>query len=162
MKTKRIFPVIVFVLFLTALGSTTIIAQNLKQWTWSEYSTKFKAPSDLEITLNDASGFSGTNSDIALSIYPMMDEDLSYSEMESELRTWVKENGVRSTQGTEYLDDLSGYWGCFIEGTKDGFPVFAMLVIDPDFPEISLYVWLSYRESYEDVALDILLSFKPI
>jgi len=159
MRKKLVFALMIGI---TLILSSSISAQELEEWIWDEYSTSFKAPYDLELTQHDGDGFNGNNDYLALSIYPRLDENLSYEGMEDALVDWVINNGLKKVSEPDYIDDLNGYWGIFVEGTNDGFPVFAMLVVDPDFPAITLYVWLSYDYDYEDIAVEILLSFMPI
>jgi hypothetical protein len=47
------------------------------------------------------------------------------------------------------------------EGTIDNFPVALMLIIDPDYPSLSMYVWVSYKAGLEDTVIDMLMSFTP-
>jgi len=149
-------------LFLVAFPLTALMSQTMKSYTWDSYKTKFEIPSDFNITTSDSKRFSAGNNDINLSIYPRLDEYLSYEQMENSLAKWAAENGVALTdEGVVYLDDLNGYWGVMAHGTKDDFPIFLMLIIDPDYEDTSLYIWLSYRESKIEVAEKILMSFTP-
>jgi len=162
MKTNTLASVATFVFLFLINSSFTLVAQELEQWTWDDYYIKFKAPSDLELSQNDSEGFSGSNSKISLSIYPMTDNEMSYSELKTALLEWVIDNDMTNRTDPEYLSDLNGYWGCYTEGNSSGFPVFAMLIVDPDFPDITHYVWISYSADYEETAAEILLSFTPI
>ena len=49
----------------------------------------------------------------------------------------------------------------FYEGDKDDFSVGTMLIVDPDYPDISIYIWVSYSADQTDTVLDMLKSFTP-
>ena len=67
-----------------------------------------------------------------------------------------------STRQRIYLDNLNDYWGCAIDGSKNGFFASILLLVDPNSPDISFYIWISYaREYYHDV-IAILRSFTPM
>lgn len=142
------------------LSSTILNAQDIT-YNWDSYKTKFKIPTDFVVSQSDGYNFIAGNSDINLSIFPKKDENLSYRQMKSYLLDWANRNVVVNLTETTSLNNLNGYWGVFVEGTKDNFPVTLLLLVDPDFPEYSLYVWISYRAEKVDRALDILYSFEP-
>lgn len=134
----------------------------MRSYTWDSYRMKFEIPEDFEIKKSDGKNFSAGNGDIYLSIYPRLNENLSYEGMEEALMAWAKSSNVLFTDdGLMYLDNLNGYWGVMADGVVDNWPVFIMLVIDPDYPETSLYVWLSYSEKGIETAEKILNSFTP-
>jgi hypothetical protein len=83
------------------------------------------------------------------------------SELEEMLDDWRNQSGVSCTGKAEFIPDLNGYWGVYSECTKSGFPVLMLVIRDPDFPELLLYIWISYRESHYQTAIKILRSFKP-
>lgn len=157
MKTIFSAKTVLLCFFLT---STFLHAQDIT-YNWDSYKTRFKIPTDFVVSQSDGNNFIAGNTDINLSIFPRNGENLSYREMKSYLLDWANRNVVVNLTETTSLNNLNGYWGVFVEGTKDNFPVTLLLLVDPDFPEYSLYVWLSYRAEKLDRALDILYSFEP-
>lgn len=143
--------------------SQASFAQDWREFTWDSYKTAFKIPGDFEVTTSSGEKFSATNSAILMSIYPRKDENLSWDEMDEMLRTWTIDNEVENMGETFELDEekLNGYWGMMIEGTKSDYNVATMLIVDPDYPEISLYIWVAYDEGQEDVVIEMLMSFTP-
>ena len=161
---KRAF---VFVLLLTtalAFSSQILMAQEMKAFTWDPYKTKFSVPENFRVTNSTGGYWSGTNDDITMSIYPRKDENLTQRQMRNSVYNWAAENKVKDIGDATELDadKLNGYWGVLYEGTIDGFPVGTMLIVDPDYPDISLYIWVSYREGFDDTVIKILMSFTPI
>jgi hypothetical protein len=134
-----------------------------KTYTWDSYKTKFKVPSDFVVDESTGSKWVGHNDHINLSIYPRKDENLTHREMSKAVYDWAVDNGVRGIGDEVELDTekLNGYWGYLYEGKKNGFEVATMLIVDPDYPEISLYIWVSYDEEYSDEVIDMLKSFTP-
>ncbi len=156
-------------LLLSAAICSLVSAQTLKTWTWDTYKMKFKLPSNMAVQENNADKFEATSTAIAFDIYPRKGENLTYSGMKNAIINWASQTGLRyninNTSGDEqpiYLKSINGYWGCAIDGRKDGFPTSILLLIDPDFPDISFYVWLSYSDDYYHDAVQILKSFEPM
>ncbi|MPM15542.1 hypothetical protein SDC9_61913 [bioreactor metagenome] len=152
---------------LLILASPFISAAQDDGWVtyeWKEYSTEFKIPSDFEVTTSTAEKFSATNSAILMSIYPRSEEYLTWDEMEEALKTWTTDNGVTVSGDIVELDEekMNGYWGVLLEGTKSDYNVGTMLIVDPDFPEISLYIWVAYDSDQVDTVLEMLMSFTPM
>ncbi len=156
--------------FLTlAVASVSFSQAQMKKWTWDTYSMKFKIYETMEVTINTADQFEAKDNNFAFDIYPRKGENLSYERMKSAVKKWANENNVDwstyNNSGNEqpiYISDLHRYWGCAIDGTNKGFPTTLLLLVDPDNPSISFYVWISYRSEYYDDALKILKSFEPI
>lgn len=153
------------------LITTTLFvhAQSLQMWSWNIYKIKFKAPSNLIVQKNDETVYEATNKSMAMDIYPKKGENLTYDGMKNSLTDWAAKTGlVYSAQNSSgntqpiYLDNINGYWGCAIDGSKNGFPTTVVLLVNPDDPDLSFYVWLSYaREYYHDTVI-ILRSFTPM
>jgi hypothetical protein len=145
------------------LSTTALMAQTMKDYTWDTYKTKFSVPKDFRITASTGDKWSGTNDDITLSIYPRKDETLSHREMQTSLHQWAVDNNVKNIGDVVELSEekLNGYWGYLYEGDVDGFPVGTMLIVDPDYPNISIYIWVSYREDLSDTVIKMLMSFTP-
>jgi hypothetical protein len=145
------------------LSTTTLMAQRMKDFTWDSYKTKFSVPNDFRITTSTGEKWSGTNDDITMSIYPRKDQTLSHREMQTSLRQWAVDNDVKNIGDVVELNEekLNGYWGYLYEGDVDGFPVGTMLIVDPDYPGISIYIWVSYREGLSDTVIKMLMSFTP-
>jgi len=144
-------------------------AQSLESWTWDTYKMKFKAPDNMRVEENDANSFQATNDVMTLDIYPRKGENLTYDGMKNAIVNWANQTGLRymdyNSDGDKqpiYLDNVNGYWGCAIDGKKNGYPASMLLLIDPDFPEISFYIWISYSDEYYHDAVTILQSFKPM
>lgn len=51
--------------------------------------------------------------------------------------------------------------GCAIDGEKAANPASILLLVNPDNPEISLNVWIAYKDDYYHV-MQILKSFQPM
>jgi len=150
------------------LTCTYVKAQTLESWTWDTYKMKFKAPDNMRVVKNNADVFEATNDNITMDIYPRKGENLTYDGMKNAIIGWARQSDlVYNTYNTSgkaqpiYLDDVNGYWGCAIDGKKSGFPTSMLLLVDPDYPDISFYVWLSYATEYYHDAVAILDSFEP-
>jgi len=144
-------------------------AQTLESWTWDSYKMKFKAPDNMRVEENDANGFQTTNDKITLDIYPRKGENLTYDGMKNAIIKWADQTGLTyndyNSNGKSqpiYLDNLNGYWGCAIDGKKEGFPASMLLLVNPDYTEISFYIWISYSDEYYHDAINILKSFQPM
>ena len=160
-KQLKLSFMIVFVsLFL--LSGTHVFGQ-MKTFTWDSYKTKFKVPEDFKIDESTSEKWIGSNAKINLSIYPRKDENLTHREMDKAVHQWAVDNGVTDIGEMVELDEskLNGYWGVLYEGKKDGFSIGTMLIVDPDYPNISLYIWVSYDDIYSDTVLEMLKSFTP-
>ncbi len=162
MKLKLFF-------LLLAVASFSYSKGQMKKWTWDTYNMKFKIYESMEVTINNEKQFEAKDNNFAFDIYPRKGEDLSYAKMKDAVRTWANDNNVDwatyNSSGNEqpiYISDLHRYWGCAIDGTNKGFPVTLLLLVNPDYPSISFYVWISYRTEYYDDALKILKSFEPM
>jgi hypothetical protein len=144
-------------------STSALMAQSMKTFTWDPYKTKFSVPSDFRVTTSSGDEWSGTNGDITLSIFPRNGENLSAEGMIDADYNWAVSSGVKEIGDVTVLDadKLNGYWGVMYEGVLDGFPVATMLIVDPDYPDISLYIWVSYRTGLEDSVIEMLMSFTP-
>lgn len=139
-----------------------LASAQMKTWTWDTYKIKYSAPSNFKVSQNTKDVFSAGNQNVNLTIYPRTGESLGYDDMTNALRKWAKSSKVSFTGTPEQLNDLNGYWGVYIDGTaENGNPTTMLLLIDPDYPEIALYVWLQYQDGYVDTAVEILKSFTP-
>lgn len=163
MKRKYLFAVLLL------LSANILKAQSLETWTWDTYKMKFKAPDNMRVEENDATHFEGTNDVIVLDIYPRKGENLTYDGMKNAIVNWASQTGLRymdynsdNDKQPIYLDNLNGYWGCAIDGKKNGAPASMLLLVDPDFPDISFYIWISYTDDYYHDAVAILKSFTPM
>lgn len=157
-----------FLALLLLLSANILKAQSLEAWTWDTYKMKFQAPDNMRVEQNDANSFQATNDKITLDIYPRKGENLTYDGMKTAIANWASATGLRyedyNADGDAqpiYLDNLNGYWGCAIDGKKQGFPASMLLLVDPDFPDISFYIWISYSDEYYHDAVTILKSFQP-
>jgi hypothetical protein len=162
MKKQIKLTVLLVFMAMFFLSGTHVLAQ-MKTFTWDAYKTKFKVPEDFKVDESTDIKWIGHNDNINLSIYPRKDEKLSKLDMTKAVFSWAVDNGVKNIGDAVELDEkkLNGYWGVLYEGDKDEFSVGTMLIVDPDYPDISIYIWISYRESYSDVVLEMLKSFTP-
>ena len=149
--------------------SGVVHAQTLQLWTWDTYKIKFKAPDNLVVQKNDATVYEATNKAMALDIYPRKKENLTYDGMKNAIIKWATDLDLSySPQNSDgdsqpiYLENINGYWGCAIDGTKSGFPATVMLIVNQDSPELSFYIWISYSKEYYHDAVAVLKSFTPM
>jgi hypothetical protein len=159
MTTKRIL-----LAALLTISFNLLYAQSMKAWTWADYKMKFEAPNNLTIKESSGTKFSAGNDNIFLTIYPRKGESLTYTGMKDALQKWARDSKVDfSSSDVGYMSNLNRYWGYYIDGTgSNGLPTSLLLLVDPDYPEYSFYVWLQYQSGYLDTAVDILKSFKPM
>jgi hypothetical protein len=139
-----------------------VSAQTLQTWTWDTYKMKFRAPDNMIVQQNNADSYQATNNNITLDIYPRTGESLTYDGMKNAISNWANQVSLSYTQGPIYMENINRYWGCAIDGTKQGFSATAVLLVDPDYPDISFYVWISYAREYYHDAVAILRSFQPL
>lgn len=149
---------------LATISFNFLFAQSLKGWTWADYKMKFQAPNNFSIKESSGTVFSAGNENLHLSIYPKKGENLTYEKMKGALQKWARENNVEfNSNNVGYMSNLNRYWGYYIDGTgSNGLPTSLLLLVDPDYPEYSFYVWLQYQSGYLNTAVDILKSFKPM
>ncbi len=147
-----------------AISFNLLYAQSLKGWTWTDYKMKFQAPNNFSIKESSGTVFSAGNDNIFLSIYPKKGENLTYERMKGALQKWARENNVDfNSNNVGYMSNLNRYWGYYVDGTgSNGLPTSLLLLVDPDYPEYSFYVWLQYQSGYLNTAVEILKSFKPM
>ena len=81
--------------------------------------------------------------------------------MASSLSRWARENNISYEGSPNYMESLNGYWGCYIDGYSGSAPDSLLLLVDPDYPDVSMYIWLSYTSADYDTAVNILKSFTP-
>jgi hypothetical protein len=122
----------------------------------------------MTVVESTADKFEATNNQITLDIYPRKGENLTYTGMKRAIINWAIKTGLsyndyNSSNESQpiYLKDLNGYWGCAIDGKKAGSPASMLLLEDPDYPDISFYVWISYWDEYYHDVVQILKSFEP-
>jgi len=149
--------------------SLAVNAQSLQSWTWDTYKMKFKAPDNMVVQKNDATVYQASNNSITMDIYPLTGQNLTYDGMKNAIIKWADKSSlsynVTNASGDKqpiYLDNINGYWGCAIDGTKEGFSASALLLVNPDYPDINFYVWISYAPEYYHDAIAILRSFAPM
>ncbi|MDD4215038.1 MAG: hypothetical protein PHR81_09525, partial [Bacteroidales bacterium] len=59
-------------------------------------------------------------------------------------------------------EKMNRYSGFLHEGTVDNYKVEAALLVDPDYPNISFYIFIKYTNERLDDVINILSSFAPI
>lgn len=141
--------------------SATLMAQSMKTWNWTTYKMQFQAPSNFKVDKNNAEIFDAGNGDLHLTIYPEKGNNITEASMKGLLRTWARENKLKFDGSVETMEDLNGYWGVYVDGVANDLPTSILLLVDPDYPNISFYVWLQYDAELEDTAVKILKSFIP-
>ena len=152
-----------FSLVILFFATSAVTAQRLKSWTWDTYKIKFKAPTDFDLDENTGSKWDGGNGKLHLTIYPKKGEKMEEGDLKSALRTWARDTKLSYSGGVQTMENLNGYWGVYIDGKgSNGLPTSILLLVDPDYPTISFYVWLQYKSDYLDTAVEILKSFQPI
>jgi hypothetical protein len=149
--------------------SLAVHAQSLQSWTWDSYKMKFKAPDNMVVAKSDATVFEASNNSVVMDIYPRKGENLTYDGMKNSIIAWASKlslsyNSQNSKGETQpiYIENINGYYGCAIDGSKDGFSASVMLLRDPGNADISFYVWVSYKKEYYHDAVNILKSFAPM
>ena len=151
------------------VASLFLHAQTLQTWTWDTYKMQFSAPNNLVLKKNDATIYEAGNSSMFLDIYPRQGESLTYDGMKNAIIKWANDLGlaydVQNVDGNTqpiYLENLNGYWGCAIDGSKNNLPATILLIVNPNDPSLSFYIWLNYATEYYHDAIAILKSFKPL
>ena len=149
--------------------SVAVNAQTLKLWQWDTYKLKFRAPDNLVLQKNDATIYEAGNNNMYLDIYPRQGEQLTYEGMKSNIIKWAGDLGLSyptvNANGTAqpvYLANLNGFWGCAIDGTKNNLPATVLLIVNPDDPALSFYIWINYTKEYYQDAVAVLKSFTPM
>lgn len=150
------------ILLFSMLLSSQLVFAQMTTWTWDTYKFEFDAPDNFEISKNSEDGFSAANANINLTIYPKKGTALNYKKMLSSLTEWADIQNLDYEEGASYIDGLNGYWGCYIDGVApNDNSTTVLLLIDPDYPEICLYIWLQYHDDYVNTAVEIIQSFTP-
>ena len=155
--------------FAVLLSSISVAsnAQTMQVWNWDSYKMKFKAPDNMVVIKSDGTVYEASNNKITMDIYPRKNENLTYDGMKTALVNWADDLSLYYTTNSSgetqpiYLSNLNGYWGCAIDGSKDGFSASVLLLVDPDHPNISFYIWISYAKEYYHDVVNILKSFTP-
>ena len=156
MRIKIFFSLIIFCFL------TSFVSAQLKTWNWTEYKMQFKAPSSFKIDENNSEKFSAGNGNLYLTIYPKKGTKMSYEGLKNALRDWSRQNDLTYKKDVQYMSNLNRYWGVYIDGVApSGLPTTLLLLVDPDYSNISFYVWLQYQSDYVDTAVEILKSFVP-
>lgn len=158
----------IFLAILVSIISSASIAQKMQVWNWDSYKMKFKAPDNMVILKSDGTVYEASNNKITMDIYPRKNENLTYDGMKTAIVSWADDLSLSYTANSSgetqpiHLSNLNGYWGCAIDGTKDGFSASVLLLVDPDHPDISFYIWISYAKEYYHDVVNILKSFTPM
>ena len=144
-------------------------AQTLKLWEWDTYKLKFRAPDDLILQKNDATIYEAGNSNMYLDIYPHKGDNLTYEGMKNSFIKWADDLGLsystaNASGNTQpiYLENLNGFQGCAIDGTKNNLPATVLVIVNPQEPEFSFYIWINYKSDYYQDAVAVLKSFTPM
>lgn len=148
-----------FLFFFT--GNT--YSQKMTDYTWDDYHVKFQIPVTFNVEKNVSTEFGAGDDDCYLSIYPKSGETMSFSKMKKALEDWASDSYVTDYSKVNELEDLNGYWGVYLDGTKstNNLPTTMLLLVHPSYPSTRLYVWINYRSAAFDTALKMLKSFTP-
>lgn len=113
---------ILFIGIFSFTAITKTYAQEMTEYTWSDYKTKFSVPTSFTVSKSSGEQWEGSNDDITLSLFPRKGENLTQREMDKQLRTWARDESVIELGEITDVDSkkLNGYWGVFIEGKKEG------------------------------------------
>jgi hypothetical protein len=151
--------VVTFLFFITS----SAYSQKMVDYTWDDYHVKFKIPATFNVDKNNATEFGAGDDDAYLSIYPKSGESLSFSKMKKALEDWASDSYVTDYTKVNELEDLNGYWGVYLDGTKssNNLPTTMLLLVHPSYATTRLYVWINYRSAAFDTALKMLKSFTP-
>jgi hypothetical protein len=141
-------------------NNTSVTKQDMKPWDWKDYNLKFQVPSDFKVTKSDATTFIAENGKINLSIYPRKGENLPPETMEATLLKWAKDNKVTNYDKANFIENLKGFQCYYLDGKVGEFPTSLMLMVNPNSPDISIYIWLSYDAAEFETAVEILKSFE--
>jgi Dihydro-orotase-like len=162
--TRKFLQIIILSAF-----SVAVHGQSLQLWTWDSYKMKFKAPDNMIVSKSNATVYEASNNSITMDIYPKTGQNLTYDGLKKAIINWADQSSLAyktyNSSGDKqpiYLDNINGYWGCAIDGTKDGFSTSVVLLVNPDYPDINFYVWISYAPEYYHDAIAILKSFTPM
>ncbi|MEP7252419.1 MAG: hypothetical protein ABI683_08565 [Ginsengibacter sp.] len=153
---------------LATIAGFMSFAQTMQVWNWNSYKIKFKAPDNMIVSKSDGTVYEASNRNITMDIYPRKSENLTYDGMKQAILNWANKLSMSwgSTSSGEsqpvYLKSINGYWGCAIDGSKNGFSASVLLLVDPDNPDISFYIWVSYAKEYYHDVVTILKSFTPM
>ncbi|HNW90595.1 MAG TPA: hypothetical protein PKN48_13095 [Bacteroidales bacterium] len=163
MKKNTKIPLKILLTIFCLITVSGVFAQ-LKPYSWDSFKIKFKVPENFVVDEATANTWIGHNSKITLSIYPRKGENLSGESLKTALNNWTVANGVTNLdEGTEIdPEKLNRYNGYLYEGVSNTFLVETMLIVDPDYPGISFYIFIHYKAGSEDDVLNILTSFTPI
>ena len=76
---------------------------------------QFKAPSSFRVDENNSNKFSAGNGNLYLTIYPKKGSKMSYEGMKGALREWSRNNDLTYSKDVQYMSNLNGYWGVYID-----------------------------------------------
>jgi Dihydro-orotase-like len=159
---KKVIGLLGLLIVLLAVANPSMA--QLVEWKWDAYKTKFKVPADFKADdTNSGTQFIASNSKMKLAIYPRKGENLTYDAMDENLRAWADASNLTGYGNVNFMPDLNGYWGVWLAGVASDNVglILALLLVDPDYPEISLYVWLQYDADTVNASGEILQSFTP-
>lgn len=160
---KKTLNFVSFATILMLLGSGLTYSQRMIDYNWDTYHVKFQIPTTCKVDKNDADGFGAGDDDVYLSIYPRKENSMSFGRMKNALEDWARDSKVYGYDNVKEMENLNGYWGVYIDG-KNGsndLPATLLLLVHPDYTSTMLYVWINYKSSAFDTALQMLKSFTP-
>ena len=160
MKKTSLFTLLAGVLFLLFTGNN--YAQKMTEFNWDSYHVKFQIPVTFNVDKNVSDEFDAGDGDVYLSIYPKTGQSMTITSMKSALKDWASTSNVTYDNVNE-MDNLNGYWGVYIDGTKssNSLPATLLLLVHPDYTSTVLYIWINYKSDSFDTALKMLKSFTP-
>jgi hypothetical protein len=168
---KKICLLLILAAFLTS--SAKVFSQAVNTYTWKPFKMKFEIPSNFNVKTSNDTKFVVGSTDILVSFEPQtLPEGTQFTDakMRFNLKEWAQNNklteiseiSVIPTVNSRGGDGMFRYTGILLEGKLNGSPVIQALIVDPDFPHIITYIWVSYKNGTEDVVIKILKSIEPI
>jgi hypothetical protein len=89
------------------------------------------------------------------------EQEIYFEDLKTSLLEWMHNSKVQPEGEINFLPDLNGYWGIISASKPGNFHTSWLIVRDPDYPELMLFIWLYYAD-YEVVkAKKLLRSFMP-
>lgn len=153
MKNKLVFIALLPSLFL--LSFINLAAQT--ELRWDAHGVGFTVPDDFQVSVNNIEEFTASNDNLALSIAPIQDEDITkenLSEAVLAMATEMRYDALNEADEID-IDDFTGY---YIKGRKDGVNAVVMALLDKQ-SSTNLLVVIAYADGYFDDAVAVAGSF---
>jgi hypothetical protein len=151
MLLKSCLPVFFFACTLASLSAQTDMH-------WDTHGVAFTVPDNFTITTNNAEEYSAENDNIALSIIPVQDENVTKEHLAEAVTEMAKglDYDVISKAAEASIDDFEGY---YVVGKKDGVNAIVMAILDTE-SSTNLLVVIVFANGFEKAAENIANSFQ--